>query len=331
MSKKVSIIIPTYKGEKFLDRAIKTVLKQSYSFFEVIIVDDNGKGSYHQKETARIIGNFSDNRIKYIIHDYNKNGAAARNTGLKASKGEYICFLDDDDLLLEDRIKNAVEFLELNKQYDGVFSNVACCDEKLNVTRIVEINKSGNCLNNILLDDMFFGTGSNIFITRKSFEKVGYFDERFVRHQDLEFMIRFYRKFKSGVTGKIDIIKSKNGVNNIPNYDKLVKNECLYNTTFMNEINQLSEDERKLFFKKQDAMLSVSKICSSKISLSYIGKFMKISMKNKILILIVKTRINKLVLFKIINSNFKKKKYNKIKNNLPSYLIDFVDNYKEVL
>ncbi len=331
MDSMVTIIIPTYKGEEYLGRALRTVLNQSYTSFEIIVVDDNGMGSFHQVQTEKVIKEINDNRINYIIHEKNMNGAVARNTGLKKAKGKYITFLDDDDLMLKDRIKNAVNFLESNKEYNAVFSNVACCDENLNITRIVEVNKSGNCMNDILLDDMFFGTGSNIFITRKAFEKNGYFDEKFLRHQDLEYMIRFFRNFKSGITCNIDIIKSKNGINNIPKYEKLFKNEELYNVTFKKEIEHLSTEDKKTFYKNQNLMLNVSKICSSKISVENIKIFINLPMTYKFLVLITKMGIEKLKWFKKINSRNKNRKYRKMKSELPEYLINFVDNYKEEL
>ena len=327
MEKLVSIIIPTYKGAKYLARALKTVINQTYKNIEIIVVDDNGKGSIDQINTEKVINEISDDRVVYIAHENNKNGACARNTGLKIAKGNYIGFLDDDDLLLEDKIRDSVIFIENNHDYDGVYTNVACCDENLTITKVVKISNTGNCTKNLLLDEMFFGTGSNIFITRKAFKKIGFFDERFVRHQDLEYMLRYYRTFKTGNIDKIEIIKSKNGTNNIPKYEKLSKNEKLYCDEFSKEIDLLSEEEKKLFFDNQNRNLTVSRLTHSSISFRNLKDFIHLPSFSKINVIISKTKFDKTRLFKRMNSNRKKKIYSTIKSEIPEYIIAFLNKY----
>ena len=78
----VSIVIPTYNRARFLGRSVRSVLNQTYKNFEVIVVDDASTD-----DTAEIIKTFKDDRIRYIRHDANAGGAAARNTGIKASRG----------------------------------------------------------------------------------------------------------------------------------------------------------------------------------------------------------------------------------------------------
>ena len=89
----VSVIIPTHKGSENICRAVDSVLSQTYGSIEVIVVDDNGLGSEEQRKTEEAMGKYSgDSRVTYLTHKVNKNGSAARNTGLRASKGEYIAF-----------------------------------------------------------------------------------------------------------------------------------------------------------------------------------------------------------------------------------------------
>ena len=91
---KVSVIIPTYNRAYLISRAINSVLNQTYQDFEIIIVDDGSTDN-----TEEVIKEFQekDERIKYIRHKNNKGEAAARNTGIKAAKNEYISFQDSDD------------------------------------------------------------------------------------------------------------------------------------------------------------------------------------------------------------------------------------------
>lgn len=106
---KVSVIIPVYKVEKYLDRCIESVVRQTYKNLEIILVDDGSPDNCPQMcdEWAK-----KDNRIK-IIHKKNGGQADARNQGMKISTGEYICFVDSDDYIdraeIEKGIKNALK------------------------------------------------------------------------------------------------------------------------------------------------------------------------------------------------------------------------------
>jgi len=87
----VSVIIPTYNRAHLLDRAIRSVLDQTYQDFELIVVDDGSSDP-----TAEVIATFADPRIYYLRHEKNRGAAAARNTGIEASQGDYVAFLDSD-------------------------------------------------------------------------------------------------------------------------------------------------------------------------------------------------------------------------------------------
>ena len=92
----VSVIIPTYSRPVYLRRAIDSVYSQTWPKIEIIVVDDNGEGSRNQlmtKEEVSLYVNRSD--FMYLVHTENCNGAQARNTGVKASSGDYVTFLDD--------------------------------------------------------------------------------------------------------------------------------------------------------------------------------------------------------------------------------------------
>jgi len=108
MNKKptVSVIIPAYNRAHLIGRAIKSVLNQAYQDFELIIIDDCSTDN-----TDEVVREFQkkDNRIIYLKHDQNKGGSAARNTGIKVSKSEYIAFLDSDDEWLPEKLEIQME------------------------------------------------------------------------------------------------------------------------------------------------------------------------------------------------------------------------------
>jgi glycosyltransferase involved in cell wall biosynthesis len=103
----VSIVMPVYNGEEFLSSAIESILKQKFTAYELIIIND---GSTDQSEA--IILSFSDKRILYINHGKNKGLVAALNTGFSAASGKYIARMDQDDICLPNRIASQFEFME---------------------------------------------------------------------------------------------------------------------------------------------------------------------------------------------------------------------------
>lgn len=112
-----SIIVPVYKVEKFINRCIKSILKQSYKNFELILVDD---GSPDRCGVICDEYALKDLRIK-VVHQKNMGLSAARNTGIRMATGKYICFVDSDDYISEDYL------LEFAKEIDKNVSEIIIC------------------------------------------------------------------------------------------------------------------------------------------------------------------------------------------------------------
>lgn len=110
----VSVVIPTYKrGGRFLERALYSALNQTYTNYEIIVVDDNDPETSYRRETEMAIAKFSNYpRIRYIRHGKNMGGAVARNTGIREAKGSWVAFLDDDDEWLPAKIEKQIEKAE---------------------------------------------------------------------------------------------------------------------------------------------------------------------------------------------------------------------------
>jgi len=121
---KVSVVIPTYKRSHILSKAINCVLLQTYKDIEIIVVDDNNENDEFRKKTEILMEQYKNNsRIKYIKHPKNKNGAAARNTGINASDANFIAFLDDDDLWSHKKIEKQMEYLNFK---GNSYAEVSC-------------------------------------------------------------------------------------------------------------------------------------------------------------------------------------------------------------
>ena len=103
----ISIIIPVYNTEKFLDETINTVLNQTYKNFELILVNDGSKD-----KSVGVIKKYNDKRIKLIDNKNNKGAALSRNDGIRKAKGRYICFLDADDLWNKEKLEKQINFIK---------------------------------------------------------------------------------------------------------------------------------------------------------------------------------------------------------------------------
>ena len=118
----VSIIIPTFNRANVIGRAIKSVLGQSYSDFELIIVDDGSTDN-----TGKVIASFADKRIRYLRHEYNAGQNPALNTGVREAVGQYITFLDSDDEWLPQFLEKIILTFNQDTSLGAVYSKAWVC------------------------------------------------------------------------------------------------------------------------------------------------------------------------------------------------------------
>lgn len=104
---KISVIIATYNNDKYISEAINSILAQTYSDFELIIIDDGSTDN-----TGKIIKSYTDNRIIYVNNETNRGVSYSRNKGLYLSKGDYIAVMDGDDISLPQRLEKQLNYME---------------------------------------------------------------------------------------------------------------------------------------------------------------------------------------------------------------------------
>jgi len=182
----VSVIIPTYNRAHLVGRAIQSVLNQTYQDFELIVVDDGSKDS-----TEKVIKEFQqkDNRIIYLKHDQNKGGSAARNTGIKASRGEYIAFLDSDDLWLPEKLKVEINILENGKKFIICSTGYNFIDQRNNkIIGYSKIKRKVISQKNVLNANCI--TTNDFTAIKEKVIEIGGFDEKLPARQDWDFWIR---------------------------------------------------------------------------------------------------------------------------------------------
>lgn len=187
----VSVTIPTYKGADFLGETIRSVLNQTYTNFELIIVSDASPD-----RTDDLIREFSDARLRYIVHEKNQGAAAARNTAIRAATGSIIAFLDQDDLLHPEKLARHVAVYE---QYPHVGMTYNARFElnhsSLTVREIYGLSRP------VTQAELVIGypfSPSDVMVRREWLERVGLWDEDFPFYG--EELVLFARLFMAGCT-----------------------------------------------------------------------------------------------------------------------------------
>ena len=188
----VSVIITTYNREiALLNNAIESVKNQSYKEIELIIIDDNGVGSYLQIENQKTIK--TDNNIIYIPNEKNYGAQVSRNIGILNSSGQYIAFLDDDDYWLPSKIEKQMDKILKDSSIgmvfcDGYVMNDNNPDKRNNYQEMpcfdIPITYE------MLLERDYIGTTTQVLIRSEAFARSGLFDYELPARQDYEMWIR---------------------------------------------------------------------------------------------------------------------------------------------
>jgi len=183
----VSVIIPTYNRAEVLPRAIESVLSQTYEDLELIVVDDASTD-----DTAAVIEQYDDRRIRYYCFEKNKGANAARNRGIKLANGKYISFLDSDDELKPTYIEQAIsEFNKIDNRCVCVFTSFS----NMNNKKLIDVSKAkdGYVTYNEILSDNVVGGFSCVTFKSIVFDTVGELDETLQSQQDYDYFIRIYK------------------------------------------------------------------------------------------------------------------------------------------
>lgn len=266
---KVSVIIPTYGKPVFLEKAIKSVLNQTFEDIELIVVDDNNPDTDARILTEDLVNrlNDSEQKITYIKHEFNKNGAVARNTGFSAAKGKYISLLDSDDEYYPERIVKCFNKMEqCSDKVAGVYTGV----EFRKKGKTYNINKhvdAGNFLVSTLACTFMFGTGSNIFIRKSVVDELKGFDEAFLKHQDYEFLVRVFEKYTLEAIPEILVIKNNENLN-LPDVNKMITIKAQYLNKFKPIIRRLQETDQKYIYNKQGVSIAEHALRTRQLSIA---------------------------------------------------------------
>lgn len=192
---KVSVIIPTYNRSHFILDAIDSVLNQAFQDFEIIVIDDGSND-----DTREVLRKYD--AIVNHVYQENKGRSEARNTGIKIAKGEYIAFLDDDDIWLPQKLEKQITFLDANPDIGLVHAFTEVIDEegrmltadtknRLKLYRkAVKVGYTYEGMSHLCV--MFMST---VMLRKECLDKVGLFDPNIPAFEDWDFYLRFALKY----------------------------------------------------------------------------------------------------------------------------------------
>lgn len=184
----ISVVIPTYNAQRTILATIESVQQQTFKDIEIIVINDGSDDG-----TLEILESIEDRRLK--VYSYPNGGlSTARNRGIALAKGEYLSFLDADDLWTPDKLEKQLAALQNNPRARVAYSWVVIMlepedDGDINFVSGKKIAFTGDVYTKLLVNN-FIGNGSNILIKREAIELVGNFDPSFKSCEDWDYYLR---------------------------------------------------------------------------------------------------------------------------------------------
>jgi glycosyltransferase involved in cell wall biosynthesis len=188
----VSIVIPACNAGQFIAEAIDSVLAQTFTDFEVIVVDDGSTD-----DTREVVARFTDHRLRYVYQDH-AGVSAARNAGIRQAQGRYIAFLDADDWWLPHKLALQVQILDACSEVGLVY----CGAYRVRNGRVISKFRAryrGDVFKPLLVrgnEKVMAGSASAVIIRKECFEQVGGFDEECFAAEDWEMWLRLAARYE---------------------------------------------------------------------------------------------------------------------------------------
>ena len=201
---RVSIIIPAYNAENTIVETIISLQKQTLQDIEILVIDDGSKD-----KTVDVVQQLTDPRIQVFIYP-NGGVSVARNRGIEKAKGEFIAFVDSDDLWTEDKLELQLAALEQHPDASAVYSwtvNMMDNGKSLSFVQGGESTLEGNIYPDLLLGH-FIGNASNVLVRRDVIDVVGGYEPN-LEFSDWDFCLRVAAKFNFAVVPKPQILYRK--------------------------------------------------------------------------------------------------------------------------
>lgn len=249
----ISVIIPTYNRANTIRNAIESIINQTYSVNEIIIIDDNSTD-----DTEHIVKSLKNERIIYLKNKENRGASYSRNIGIKLSSSELIAFLDSDDRWIENKLELQIEYL---KKYDlDVVSSLMRIQKNNGETHTWPQFKMQK---EIIIENFYPGTflinyfGTPTLLMRKStFYSVNGFDDKLPRWQDWDLIIRLSKNKKIGIINRELVIVTQSDDSITLNKGLLDITVKYFMTKYKEDISTLSTPFQSKLIAKYSRFLS---------------------------------------------------------------------------
>jgi len=260
----VSILIPAYNAERYIREAMASAVAQAYKNVEIVVVDDGSTD-----KTGEIVRSFKDSRIRYIYQE-NKGIIGVRNRLLKEAKGDFLTFLDADDIYLPDKVAEEVNFLLKHRDYDAVYCDLRYFfDERPDRLYKHRYTFYSGDIFEKLLEKMFI-TNTTFMMRKSVVKRIGFYEEILGTVEDWYYFLRMARaKMKFGFIEK-PLVRFRLRWDNNTRFENQPKIQLSSLKIFEDLKTKMSMEEQKRY--KIDKILFRRKL---KLGLAYLGCGMK--------------------------------------------------------
>jgi len=256
----ISVIIPAYNYGRYLSEAIESVLAQTFTDFEVLVVDDGSIDG-----TAEIVKpHLRDQRVRYIYQE-NRGLSAARNTGIRQARGEYIALLDADDVWLPLKLERQLLLFEKAGDVVLVYCMVDLIDENGDILpNISWPHKKDATYKDLMYFPWVVGSGSSVLIRKSVFDATGLFDESLAAAEDSNMWIRILRYHKSAYVDDVLVKIRKHLKSMQTDLKRQEKNLLLHVQRCIELFPELEDHRKETYFHIYEGLLYLSYMYNKK-------------------------------------------------------------------
>jgi glycosyltransferase involved in cell wall biosynthesis len=195
----VSVVVITYNAAEYVGHAIESVLQQTWQNLELIVVDDGSTD-----DTQSLVQRVGDDRLRYV-RQANQGPSAARNRGIRESRGEFVAFLDADDWWSPEKLCRQVAAARPHPDVGLIYSFAVGVDGAGKEIGRMNTVVNGRVIERLLLGQCIAGSASSVMVTRKAIDTVGVFDESLHHAEDWEYWIRVASRFEVACVPEYDV------------------------------------------------------------------------------------------------------------------------------
>ena len=247
--KLVSVIIPTHFRPERLRNALESVLTQTWKNLEIIVVSDG-----YDESTSTMMESFKsrDCRIKFISYDKSEGGNHARNVGISASSGQYIAFLDDDDVWYPTKIECQMAVIQGDNNIGLVGCAIRVIYSEENIKYKTVFRLRGDLSKSILYEN-YIGSTSCVLLRKETLDKCGVFDEMLPAKQDHDLWIRICQVYKVDFVDSVQLdyyVHSSDGKGKqvSKNMSSFMKAHDILAKKYCNLYDKLTDKEKNILF-----------------------------------------------------------------------------------